>query len=346
MNGVDERLQVIQDAWSVHLRRGQSDPSVKPNQRDYIYASQRRRCVRAMALDLIHPEELQPYREPFPDDALERMRTGNERENDICARLIAAGKYGDPPFTVKQQQTRFEIKDRDGTILIVGKIDGMIQFADREDVPFEVKSGDSFRRIRDLADFDRSIWTWNKPDQLLSYLYGLNAPWGIFVLDAPGLPTMIPVELEDHLLRMESFLEEARQAVDARFGRGDLPPFYPDNNECTRCPHFERSCTPPEIDFGEGVKVITPTDTDLEMLEAFTGNEDAAKAYDRAKRHLSKRLRGVELGLIGPYKVTGKWGKSTKYDVPPDIKDQYKTVDPKGRFSWNLEPLEDVGDET
>jgi hypothetical protein len=40
---------------------------------------------------------------------------------------------------------------------------------------------------------------------------------------------------------------------------------------------------------------------------------------------LKERLEGRDKLLIGDYYITGSWRKRTGYDVPKDIKEQYKT---------------------
>ena len=324
-----EHVAALRDAWSSHLRSlHETGPR---RQRDYVYASGRRDCVRRMALDLAHPED----EDAFPDDALERMERGKERELAIVARLYQIGPRCSSPFSVIEGQRYFEVKDRDGVLLIRGRIDGRLQF-DRFTRPiFEIKSGQSFQNVERLEDLDRSPWTRHALDQLLAYIVAQGEPLGLFIVDRPGLPVFLPVILEEHLERAEGFLRDARKAVDAARG-AELPPFIQDIAECRRCPHFGKSCSPPALDYGAGIKVISDPELE-EAARIREANRTAAKAYESADAELKTALRGVESALLGPFAITGKWQRSTKYDVPKEIKEKYRQVDEKGKFVLQIE---------
>jgi hypothetical protein len=137
------------------------------------------------------------------------------------------------------------LRDRDGELLIVGKMDGRLKFADGATPIFEVKSGDAVRHVDSLDDLDRSPWTAHHVDQLLAYLLADEEEWGLLILDKPEGPTFLRVNLFDHLERAESFLRDARTAIDARFDRAPLPAYTQDASECRRCPHLGKSCAPP-----------------------------------------------------------------------------------------------------
>jgi len=329
-------ISALASAWEGELRSKGNTGDATP--RDRVYASGRRTCLRAMALDLLHPED----RGEIQADALERMRRGTEREASIVARLMQIGPRCTPPFEFIEGQKRFEIADRDGTVIISGKIDGRIKFANLKDrPPVEVKSGETFKRATCLEDLDYSPWTRHALDQLLAYLLAQSEPWGFFIIDRPGVPLFLRVNLEDHLARVEGFLRDARTAVDARFGKVGMPAFTQDRAECRRCDHFKKSCSPPS-DYGAGVQVITD-----ERLITLAGvrdtNRNAAKEYERADKELKAALRGVESGLLGDYLVRGTWQKGTKTAVPDDIKAQYSTVDPKARFLVTIDKIEEPG---
>jgi hypothetical protein len=287
-----------------------------------------------MALDLLHPED----RGTIEPDSLERMRRGTEREASIVARLMQIGPRCSPPFEVIEGQKRFEIADRDGLVLISGKVDGRLRFSSKERPVFEVKSGETFKRATCLEDLDYSPWTRHALDQLLSYLLSQGEPWGFFIIDRPGVPLFLRVNLEDHLGRAEGFLRDARTAVDARFGRVGMPAFTQDRADCRRCDHFKKSCTRPS-DFGSGVQVITDAHL-ITLAEIREKNRAAAKEYEHADKELKGALRGVEEGLVGDFLVRGRWQKKTRVEIPDDIKAKYSTVDPKGSFVINIDRLE------
>lgn len=334
-------LDSLRAAWGEQLSRSRKPRSkdAKPWHPPNVWASRRRACVRAMSLDMMSPED----DGEFGPDTLERFQQGQEAEHAVIARLHQIGPFCSPPFEVSGQQFRFESRDRDNTLLISGKMDGRLAFQDAQRPPFEVKSGRSYDRCETVADLDSGRWSKPAVDQLLSYLLGASEPWGfILVRRFSALPTFIRVDLEDHLDRAESFLRDARLAVDARHARGPLPDFTTDRAECRRCSHLNKSCIPPSFDAGEGAKIIL----DEELIAAAEEREkhaEAAKAYARADKRLKESLRGVELGILGPYEVHGKWGPSTKFDVPHEVREQYKRVDEKGRFTIRIERADGAG---
>lgn len=329
-------ISALLSAWEGELRS--RDHAADASPRDRVYASGRRSCLRAMALDLLHPGD----RGLIQADALERMRRGSEREAAIVARLMQIGPRCTPSFEVIEGQKRFEIRDRDGTLLITGKVDGRMKFVGIKDRPeFEVKSGETFKRITCLEDLDHSPWTRHALDQLLSYLLSQGSPWGFFIIDRPGVPLFLRVNLEDHLARAEGFLRDARTAVDARFGRVGMPAFTQDRAECRRCDHFRKSCAPPS-DYGAGVQVVTDERL-ITLAEIREKNRPAAKEYEHADKELKASLRGIEEGLLGDFLVQGTWQKGTKTAVPDDIKAKYSTVDPKAKFVLKIDRLEGTG---
>lgn len=324
---------VVSEAWVGKLRADRNTGGARAA-RTYVYASGIKSCVRSMALDLTNPED----QAPFTDDALARMKKGEEREASIVAWLHQIGPRSSPPFKVIEGQRRFEIKDRDGQILIVGKVDCRLDFGGGRKPFVEVKSGESVRNVDSFEAFDRSPWTRHMPDQLLSYLFAENEPVGIFVLDRPGLPAFVTVRLDDHLERVERVLGNVRRAVDVKAIDAPLPPFITDAAECRRCHHFKKSCTPP-IDYGPGVTMVT----DPVLIEAAATRDRtraAADEYEAADKRLKEALRGVEAAIVGDYMATGKWAPTTTYNVPKEIKAQYAEKVEKGRFTLRIEKID------
>lgn len=327
-------VQAVRDAWTAELRKDRF--SGKPATRTYVYASGIKSCTREMALDLTHPED----HPPFDDQSLARMRRGTERESAIVNWLMRIGQRCDPPFRVIEGQRRFEIKDRDGTLLVVGKVDCRLAFETPliADKPFvEIKSGEGIRRIETFEDFDRSPWTRHMPDQLLSYLYAENQPWGMFVLDRPGLPQFVKVPLLDNLARVERVLGQVRRAVDVQAIDAPLPPFTEDRGNCKRCPHLKKSCTPP-MDFGPGVPILTDPVL-IEAAETRERTREAHEEYEAADKHVKEALRGTEMALFGDFQAIGKWGKNTTYKFPEELKAQYRHVEEKGKFTLKIERI-------
>lgn len=322
-----EIISAVTEAWVDHLRSAKGDWA--KSVRHHCWASARKSCVRQMCLDLLHPED----RPEIKPDSLERMARGDDKENAIIARLIQIGPRCNPPFKAVETQRRFEVKDRDGTLLMSGKTDLRLDFGYGIKPVAEIKSGLSYQNARCLEDLDEGEWTGHAADQLLSYLLAFDEPVGFFIIDRPGLPTLIPVLLMEHLDRAEGFLKDARVAVDASHG-GELPPFTTDSSLCRRCDHFGKSCMPP-ISY-TGATVVSDEDL-IQLAIVREKNEPSFREYQAADVMLKERLRGCEWGILGPFEVKGKWGKSTSYPVPEKIKEEYKKVDPKGKFTLSLE---------
>jgi len=169
--------------------------------------------------------------------------------------------------------------------------------------------------------------------QLLSYLYGAAEPYGFMLLDRSGLPRLLPVELDRNLDRMEEFLARAERVLD-HVEAGTLPDYLLDDSaECRRCAWFGHTCNPP---FGANAAQVL-TDPELEAdLERREALKDAAREFEALDRDVKNRLRGVESGIAGAFAIHGAWGKSSRIELPEDLKKQYTVTNPKGRFTLDI----------
>lgn len=300
-----------------------------PGPRQYVYASSWRACTRRMVYDMVAPDQVQP----FSPDTLANFRRGNDRERELLIDLARVGRLNEPPFEVVGQQERFELKDRKGRIVIVGKTDARIKIG-RTSAPIETKSWNvnTVARIHRFEDLFSNPWTRSGAYQLLCYLYGSNEPVGFMLLDRNGLPLILPVVLYDYLDAVEEFLSRAQVAMDHR-DNGTLPDFHDDPSECKRCPFFGTACQPP-LKY-EGAQILTDPEL-IEMMEIRERNKKAAKDFEWVDKEIKRRLRGVEQGIAGGFSVTGKWGSMTTYDYPASIKEEFKKVDPRGKFTLTI----------
>lgn len=318
----------IQTALVRILERERRTPAAHP----YVYASAARVCTKRMVHELIEPEKQPAY----STDTLARFRRGNDRERDLLIDLARVGREADPAFDVVAQQERFELRDRKGRVAIVGKVDARLKVhGTTTSAPIEVKSWSPMivDRLRTFDDVFDNPWTRAGGNQLLAYLYGSNEHFGFLLLDRSGLPLLLPVVLEHHLDRMETFLTNAETALD-HVAAGTLPPYLVgDAAECQRCPFYGGTCNPPLAHAG----AVVLDDPDLEsLLEEWEAVRVQGQEFNRIDRKVKERLRGVEHGVCGPFAITGAWGKYTRVDVPADIKRQYTTVDPQGRFTLDI----------
>ncbi len=333
----------VANAWSAHTRAVKS--RAPGGQRTYVYASGWRACNRAMALDLLYPED-----SVYDDGTYERFYDGDDYELACRARLMKAGQQASPAFDVQGGQERFEVKDRAGRVIIVGKIDGYVYWpAYRLKVPFEIKSGRSVENVHTFDDFDLSTWTRPMPRQLLTYMLAMNEAHGLFVLNRPGAPKFLHVQLDDQTLEMaEGFQQVAELACDVREGKARMPDYTTNRGECTRCDHHGKTCTP-DMDFGDGLRLVTD-DRLIKLGKVVAKNEEAAKAYTKARKALAKDLKparepGQEMSetlihLGSAVEVTGKWSRSTTFKVPTEVKEPFKEVDDHGRWTMSVRALE------
>ena len=318
----------IQGAWASFLTRGRRTSEPHP----YVYASAWRPCVRRMTLEMTESAS-QPA---WTAEQLARFRRGDDRERDLLADLARIGRDADPAFSVIGQQQRFELKDRQGRVAIVGKVDARLQVG-RVSAPLEVKAWSPFLvdRIESFGDLFTNPWTRSGGYQLLAYLYGANEPYGFLLLDRSGLPLLLPVELNAHLDRLEDFLTRAEIAIDHQRA-GTLPDYLHDAAECQRCPFYGSVCNPPLAAVG----AVVLTDPDLEAALARRESLKAtAREFERLDKDVKAKLRGVESGIAGAFQIEGKWSPSTRVELPADLKKQYTTVDPRGRFTLDITHL-------
>jgi hypothetical protein len=321
----DRLAKGITEAWASYLARGARPQVPHP----YVYASSFRACERRMVLEMTQPEALPPW----TPEILAKFRRGDDRERDLLADLTRVGRDAEPAFTVIGQQERFELRDHKSRVAIVGKVDAQVQINGAR-APLEVKAWSPMMvdRIEKFADLFDSPWTRPGAYQLLTYLYGAGVPFGFLLLDRSGIPALLPVELDPNLDRLEDFLARAERALDHREA-GTLPDYIDDAAECGRCPFYGRRCDPPLRHEGAAILNDPELEADLDRREAL---KDAAKEYDRIDTQIKKQLRGVVDGIAGRFVIHGAWSKSSKLELPPDLKARYTTVDPKGRFSLTI----------
>jgi hypothetical protein len=318
----------IADAWATHLSRQARPQTPHP----YVYASSWRPCERRMVLDCLQPEQLPAW----PPEVLAKFRRGDDRERDLLADLVRIGRDADPPFTVTAQQERYTLKDHKSRIAITGKVDARLEIAGVR-APLEVKAWSPFLvdRIETFADVFENPWTRSGGYQLLSYLYGAGEAFGFLLLDRSGIPRLLPVELDPHLDRMEEFLATAERVLD-HLDAGTLPAYLDDAAECRRCPWYGHTCNPPLRADAAVILADPELEAALERREALKA---AASEYLDLDRQVKQQLRGVEQGVIGHFMVAGRWGKSSRLELPDDLKRQYTRIDPRGRFSLEIARL-------
>lgn len=315
----------IESAWGAWLERDRRPSAPHAT----VYASAWRPCDRRMVYELTQPDQLPPW----PAQVLAKFRRGNDRERDLLADLGRIGRDAEPPFKLINQQERFELKDRRSRVAITGKVDGRLELAGVR-APLEVKAWAPtiVDRLETFADVLENPWTRSGAYQLLAYLYGAAEPVGFLLLDRSGLPRLLPVELEPHYDQMESFLQKAERVLD-HVAAGTLPDYLDDPAECQRCACYGGVCNPPIA--GAGAQVLI--DAELEALlvrrDALSG---PGREYAAIDRDVKDRLRGVESAVAGAFLIRGKWAKTSRVELPADLKKQYTVSDPHGQFRLEI----------
>lgn len=324
-----EIARTVELAWEQFLLADRRSPSPHPN---YVYASSWRSCERRMVYEITVPDQ-QP---PFEPSTLARFRRGNDRERDLLADLSRIGRNAMPEFRVVGQQDAFKLQDRRGRQVVSGKVDAFLEF-DTLRAPIEVKAWaqTTVERVETFADLFENPWTRSGGYQLLAYLYGHAHPVGFMVLDRSGLPKLLPVVLEEHLDKMEEFLSKAERVVDHALD-GTLPDYIQDATECRRCPFYGAVCNPPLS--AQDIRVLTDPEFEAE-LERWHALREPGREWKGLDERIKAQLRGIENAIAGPFSITGKWGKSSRVELPPDLKKQYTVTDPKGRFTLEITRL-------
>ncbi len=308
--------EAIRQGWAEFLLHGQNAQS----KRGYVYASGWRACERRLVLDMVEADKLPAW----TADQLANFRRGQDRERDLLADLKKIGRNSSLPFDVVGEQERFELRDRKGRVVIVGKVDARLQFANRSKAPLECKAWNVnlVARIKKFEDLLLSPWTRAGAYQLLAYLFGSGEPLGFLMLDRPGIPLLLPVELDKHLDMMESFLTSAERAMDHKEA-GTLPDFIEDVAECKRCAFFGGSCQPPIK--SEGAQLIVDEEV-LADLERWHELKEAGEEFEDLDKSIKERFRGVELAIGGPFLVTGKWKRGVKIEMTEEAKKQIDAI--------------------
>lgn len=317
---------VVETSLAAHFERSRSTPAPHPT----VYASARRECDRRMYYELTMPDAQQPP----TTELLAKFDRANQRERDLSILLQRAGREADPSFTVVEQQRRAVIDGRNGRPVITGKVDLFLKFANGISVPAEIKTYSQYisDRLKSADDLVENKYTRSSVYQLLAYLFATAQPIGLFIIDRAGMPLLLPLVLFHHLDRCEAFVSQAERvvaAVDAKVP----PPYIDDAEECGRCPFFGSTCNPP-LNY-PGARVLT--DPELEaLLDRRESLRRAGEEYERIDRDVKAKLRGVELGVAGAYAITGKWSKSSRVELPDDIRKQYTKTDERGRFTLSI----------
>jgi len=260
-------------------------------------------------------------RSPLDIDALYRVEAGSDEELKIKHKLERAG------FEVILAQKYFSWKEYQ----VSGKIDGKVGVpvvGKKIFLPIEAKMinpmfWDKTKTVNEVKT-SRNWWIRKYVSQLNLYLFMDGAEGGFLVLCCPGkrpriLPMLPDYDLADHDLAKAT-------TVNKHIAAGTLPEPMPyDPSVCGMC-DFSHLCPQLKALDSSWVEI---SDADTPMLEFYVELKDAKKKFEQ-----------VHAKLVGDNKNPGRYfGKNaiangiqiesiprmmTKYDVPDDLKAQYK----------------------
>jgi len=309
-------------------RSKSGEPFVQAN----VWAGQYSPCARRVYNQMIHGDELPAW----TADQLARFRRGKDRENDLLADMREIGRNSDPKFQIVGEQERFVLKDRKDRTVITGKVDAKIKFDGfGPGKPLEVKAWSPYltQGVKTFEDLFLNKWTRRGAYQLLCYLYGAGEPIGFMLLDMPGLPLLLPVELwqNDNHKRVDEFLDLASVAVDSLASK-EAPDYTTDLAECKSCDFLGGHCMPPAMS-GDGARLIQNEELER-CLDRIAELKPGAKEFEKLDKVAKGILRGVEFGICGNWLIEGKYQGSTTLKWPDEAtKKQYQVTDPKGKFA-------------
>lgn len=233
----------------------------------------------------------------LPDLGLSYIfEVGNTLETPVVRMIQDAG------YEVIRQQESFIYRQGNVT-LCTGHIDGVVVSADFKTV-LEIKTMSPFvwDRINTIEDFARYEWTIKYPPQLTIYMFGLEIPYGVWILinKSTGRIKQVPYELDyakaEWVLRRCERLNaavEKREAPDFLKGRPEV---------CEKCAHRFTCCPPIERE----MQLVVDKGMIADVEEMMAAQESAA-TYETLKKSLKERLEKTETehAIIGGYIYNG-----------------------------------------
>lgn len=292
-------------------------------------ASDQGECAREMLLSIKHWDQ----RPQFSTRTGEIMERGHQIEERIISPELA--QMG---FTVVAAQMQLAVKDASGRPIITGHIDGLLDFRGHKWL-FDCKTvGENvFDRMHDAADLWRMKWYRKWIRQMLVYAHAYDEAGAFLLIDSRGHWKIIPVIIADWLDELEAVLARCTLVVDALESKGDVP-FHGDPRVCKECWAMEAGVCSPPLDFsGTAIRVVADQDI-IDGLVRLLEIEDTGREYAKLDADIKAyfKARGPGEYVCGEHAVTVEHRQMTKYDVPDDVKAQFRRVDPAGqtRVTW------------
>jgi len=203
---------------------------------------------------------------------------------------------------------------------ISGKIDGVLK---NYIVEIKTVSESAWRSLNTPEDFLKNKFYVNWFAQLQVYLLLFEKEKGLFILKRKAAKQVKIIEVGLDYEYAEGLLKKAEVVNEAL--KANNPPDYLANNpvECKLCPFFAKVCNPP-MDFGD--IAVDIQDTELEnKLNRRAELEQTSKEYESLDKEIKERFRDFKDAFCGNFHISIKDRKLTRYEVPKEIKEQYKT---------------------
>lgn len=303
----------VQDLCTeIEQRRQQAlERKANPYPRNQPVASDLGPCDRELVYQIVNWAD----RPPFTPYIMARLERGSEIESIIIRELSALGIH------VRVERTPFEIKGRNGQLILRGRVDGFIEW-EKKDYPFEAKSMNPnvFQGVNGISDLKGFFAKW--PRQVQAYLYGNNMEEGFMLIDdCMGHWKLLPVSLDYQ--EIEKILQRCERTmhIQEHIGKNPahkeefLPPYHTDPSVCIRCWAFGRVCFPPMKH--EGMTELTPEQQDelIPILDRRSELEELKTEWGRLDKEAKSMLKGHKQLIVGNYLVQGKEVSRKGYKV-------------------------------
>jgi CRISPR/Cas system-associated exonuclease Cas4 (RecB family) len=249
-----------------------------------------------------------------PDATLQGIfELGNVLERWVVRLIEEAG------FTFQESQRPFE----DANFQLTGHIDGMI-VVDGKRYPTEIKTCNphDWQKIRSVEDMHRSkkVWWRKYPAQMQLYLGMSGEEEGMFLLVNKTSGEIKQVNVTFDAAYYEQIMQRV-EAVNRHIAEETVPERIPyDEDVCGHCA-FAHICLP-DKDYGEGATIVTDDEVQ-EMLDRWMELRPLAKEFQDLDAVIKAKFRGCGLAICGPYLVESKAYRTTRWNIPRDVKESH-----------------------
>ena len=264
----------------------------------------------------------------------ERTRWDEKTLHDVSLQLvfdlgnvleeIVLNDLKDAGFKIIEQQRPFFYSDFN----ISGHIDAKVQI-DSKAIPLEIKSTSPFvfNAVNSVDDMKKSKYVYMQkyPAQLNIYMLMSNIDRGVFIFKNKSTGAMKEIWCELDWELADSLCKKA-QRINEHVVNGTLPEPVDNDAICEGC-EYVHICLPERA--GKEMKIIDDTDFET-LLDRYDELKKIMKEYDELDREIKARLDGVEKLTVGHWFIERKLRKTTRYELPDELKAQYAKV----TFKW------------